>query len=118
MAEETYTYETWETGGKTETVTGTVATGENLLARTPLGQVTATGKFVEWAPAATDGSQVAVRLTAYAVDASAADVEAQLISGGTFNPDLVNWPDGVTAEQKLTAFVGTPISLQAPRDIV
>lgn len=105
----------WITGSHPyHTALGTIASGETLAARTPLGQVTASGKFVAWDPAASDGSEKAVRLSLYAVDASAADTEAQLIDGGSFNPELVVWPDGVTAAQKLAAFVGTPIVLQLP----
>lgn len=105
----------WNTGSdQIRTTLGTVASGANVPDRTPLGQVTATGKFAVWNPAATDGSEKAVRLTAYQVNAASADAAAQLIKAGTFNPELVNWPSGATAVQKLTAFVGTPISLQPP----
>tara|TARA_R110001606_G_scaffold345513_1_gene494370 strand:+ start:6158 stop:6508 length:351 start_codon:yes stop_codon:yes gene_type:complete len=105
----------WITGSdQPQTTLGTVASGEDLAARTPLGQVTASGKFVAWDPAADDGSQVAVRMSLGAVDATAGDKQAQLIKSGTYNPDLVQWPAGTTAAQKLTAFVGTPISLQLP----
>lgn len=94
----------------------TIASGENVAANTPLGQVSATGKFVAWDPAANDGSQIATRMTVYAVDASSADTVASAYKTGTFNPELVAWPDGTTAVQKLTIFNGTPISLQAPRN--
>lgn len=115
MTIETNTTEVWETGSDPQVTTlGVITSGQNLAARTPVGQVTATGKFVEWAPGAADGSEVAVYLTAYAVDASGGDVSAQLIKAGTFNPDLVQWPGGSTALQQSLAFVGTPISLQAP----
>lgn len=118
MADENYSYETWETG-KDSTVTTevTILSGQNITARTPLGQVTASGKIVAWDPAAVDGSEVAVYLAAYDVDASAADKQAQVIKAGTFNTDLVNWPAS-TAAEKLLAFAGTPISLQAARAIV
>jgi hypothetical protein len=105
----------WITGSQPYyTSLGTVASGQALPERTPLGQVTASGKFIAWAPAAADGSQVAQRLSLYAVDANATDKAAQMITGGSFNPDLINWPVGVTAAQKLAAFAGTPISLQLP----
>lgn len=105
----------WVTGSDSyQTTQGTVASGQNLAAHAPLGQVTATGKFVLWNPAAVDGSQIATRLTPQAIDAGAADRTTQLIKTGTFNPELVAWPGGTTAAQKLAAFVGTPISLQPP----
>jgi hypothetical protein len=115
MSIETHQHDDWLTGSEPVTTTlGTVATGNNVAARTPLGQVTATGKFVIWNPAGNDGSEKAVRMTEYAIDATSADKTGQLIKAGSFNPDLVAWPGGVTEIQKLTAFVGTPISLQAP----
>ncbi len=88
-----------------------IASGQNLAQYTPIGQVTATGKFVVWAPGATDGSEKAVYLTANAIDASAADVSSQVYKAGTFNTDLVEL-GAATAAQKLACFVGTPISLQ------
>jgi hypothetical protein len=94
------------------TTEGTIASGENLAANTPLGMVTATGKLVIRAPGAADGSEKAVRMTVNAVDATAGDVSTQLYKTGTFNVDLVEL-GAATAAQKLTCFVGTPISLQA-----
>lgn len=105
----------WITGSDPiQTTEGVIASGQNIAARTPLGQVTATGKLVAWNPAAEDGSQVAVYIASYAINATGADTKAQVIKVGTFNPEEVAWPEGVTNAQKLTAFVGTPISLQLP----
>jgi len=105
----------WVTGSDSyQTTLGTIAVGQNLAEKTPLGQITASGKLVAWDPAATDGSEVAAYITAYAVDARAAEQQAQVIKSGTFNPEQVVWPAGTTAAQKLAAFVGTPISLQSP----
>lgn len=105
----------WVTGSAPyHTTLGTVASGQNFPARTPLGQIAATGLLVKWAPAATDGSQKAVYISAYAVNAAGGNKKAQVISGGNFNPELVVWPDGTTEAQKLAAFIGTPISLQPP----
>tara|TARA_R110001583_G_scaffold34551_1_gene115868 strand:- start:18064 stop:18417 length:354 start_codon:yes stop_codon:yes gene_type:complete len=115
MSTEIYALEDWITGSDPmQTTRGTVASGQNLAKYAPLGQVTATGKFVIWNPAGADGSENAVRLAPHAVDASAADTDAQLIKSGTFNPELVAWPGTPTAAQKAIAFVGTPISLQLP----
>ncbi len=116
MADETYTYDVWVTGSEpVASANGTVVSGQNLAKYAPLGQVTATGKFVIWNPAAVDGSQLAVRLAPYAIDATGGDVNTALIKSGSFNPDLVAWPTA-TAAEKLCAFMGTPISLQAPRE--
>lgn len=115
MGVETYEYEQWEVGSDpTRTTSGTLAVGQQLPKRTPLGQVKSTGKFVAWAPAANDGSEMAVRLTALAVDTSAGDKNTPMIKAGSFNPELVNWPAGITDAQKACAFVGTPIDLQLP----
>ncbi|MGF6692661.1 hypothetical protein M2318_002733 [Metapseudomonas resinovorans] len=105
----------WITGSAPYVTTqGTIASGQNLPERTPLGQIAASGLLVKWAPGASDGSQIAVYITEYAVDASAAAKKAQVISGGQFNPAKLNWPAGTTDAQKLTAFVGSPITLQPP----
>lgn len=105
----------WVTGSDSyQTTLATVLQGQNLTEKTPLGVIEASGKVVAWDPAAADGSEKAVYITAYAVDATAGDKEAQVIKSGTFNPEQVVWPAGATAAQKLVAFVGTPISLQLP----
>ncbi len=88
-----------------------ITSGQNLAQHTPLGQVTATGKFVVWAPGASDGSEKAVRMTANAIDATGSEVSSQVYKAGTFNTDLVAFP-AATDAQKLACFVGTPISLQ------
>lgn len=117
MGVETYEYEQWEVGSDPiRTATGVLTAGQSLLKRTPLGLVKSTGKFVAWDPAANDGSEVAVRLTALTVDASASDKDTPMITAGSFNPELVNWPVGVTEAQQASAFVGTPISLQLPHN--
>lgn len=113
-----FNYETWETGSDpVYTTTVTIASGQNLAARTPLGQVKATGEFKAVDLAAIDGSQVATRMTAFPIDATAGAKQAAVIKSGSFNPELVNWPTSFdTAAKKATAFVGTPISLQLPRE--
>jgi len=105
----------WVTGSDPiQTTEATIASGQNLPEKTPLGQISASGHLTAWDPEAADGSEVAVAMTAYAVDATSAATKAQVIKSGTFNPEQVNWPEGATAAQKLAAFAGTPISLQPP----
>jgi hydroxyethylthiazole kinase-like sugar kinase family protein len=114
---EAYEYEVFQTGSdQMVTTAGTVTSGQNVAKRTPMGRVTATGKLVAWAPAASNGSEKAIFLSAIAVDATGADKIAPMIKTGTFNPELINWPDGVTDAQKAGAFDGTPISLQLPHE--
>jgi len=112
MATESYGTEQFEAGSEpVMTTEAVIASGNDVPARTPLGRVTLTGKVVPWAPTAEDGSQNAVFMTAYAVDATLVDKKAQVIKSGCFNSALVSWPTATDA-QKLGAFDGTPISHQ------
>jgi len=113
---ENFSTENWVTGsGVQENSSASIAAGQDLLERVPLGQNTITGDFHEWAPAANDGTEKAVYLTAFAVDTTSGIADKQVTKAGTFNPELVNWPAGTTAVQMKLAFVGSPISLQTPR---
>lgn len=67
------------------------------------------GELVEWAPGATDGTEVAVGITCEAVDTTGGAAVNPIYEGGYFNTDALNWPDGTTAAQKQAAFVGTAI---------
>lgn len=110
---ETYEVEQWEAGTEpTRTTQDTLVSGQNVAKYAPLGRVTATGKLKIWNPAGSDGSEVAVRIAAEAVDATSGDVKAQFIKAGCFNIDAVAWPGTPTDVQKMNAFNGTPISLQ------
>jgi len=116
MTPETNTPEQWVTGSDAPANTvGTIAAGQALSKYAPMGQNLTTGEFHEWDPAANDGTEVAVRIAPFAIDTTGGAADKNLIKAGTFNPDLVAWPGGTTAAQKLTAFVGTPISLQGLR---
>ncbi|MBU0791548.1 MAG: head decoration protein [Gammaproteobacteria bacterium] len=58
----------WVTGSDSyQTTLATIASGQNLPDKTPLGQITASGKLVKWAPAASDGSQVATHISQYLI---------------------------------------------------
>lgn len=87
-----------------------------VLADTVLAQyevvarVTATGKVVAWAPEGADGSENALGVTCYAVDATGADVEAAIYVAGYFNTDALVWPEGATEDQKRAAFDRTDIT--------
>ncbi|MEM5529557.1 head decoration protein [Gammaproteobacteria bacterium AS21] len=116
MSSETFNHEQWETGSEPQTTTeGVVAVNQILAKYTPLGVKLSTGEFHKWDPAAEDGTQVAVRITPFNIDTTGAVKTQQLIKAGTFNPELISWHEGVTDAQKLAAFVGSPISLQALR---
>ena len=108
--------ENWEAGSEQTTTTAClVKSGQVLVKRTPMGMVAATGEFKAWDPDASDGSEIATRITPFAIDTTGAAKEQQLIKGGLFNPELVQWPAGTTDAQKRAAFVGSPISLQTLR---
>lgn len=75
-----------------------------------VARITATGKIVAYDPAAAStGAEKAIGVTAYAVDATGADVEAAIYVSGYFNTDALVWPAGITAAQKAGAFDGTAI---------
>jgi Bacteriophage lambda head decoration protein D len=68
-----------ESGVSRDTIT--VASGAgNLLPGAVLGQITASGKYKLSAATGTDGSQVAVAILGYPVDATANDVQAMAIT--------------------------------------
>lgn len=70
-----------------------------------LGKVTATGKYKPLAPAATDGTQTAARVSLQNADATAADaVRVVVLSrhAEVVRQALV-WPAGITDNQKATA---------------
>lgn len=107
-----FSYDSFVAGSDEIATTEVVITsGQNLAQYAPLGQVTATGKLVIWAPSATDGSENAVYIAVNATDATGGDITTQVYKAGTFNIDLVAFPVATDA-QKLACFVGTPISLQ------
>lgn len=57
----------------------TIVSGQNLVAGTVVGKVTASGKYKAYANANSDGSETAVGILYAAVDASAADANGVLI---------------------------------------
>ncbi len=59
--------------------TGTIVSGQNLVAGTVLGKITASGKYTAYSDGAADGSQTAVGVLFDNVDASAGDVGGAVI---------------------------------------
>jgi hypothetical protein len=70
---------------------------------TVLGQVTATGKYVPWSPAASDGSQIAAAVNEYTVDTTATDVgTGLLVRDCIVVVSQMNWAPALTvADQAL-----------------
>jgi hypothetical protein len=68
----------------------TIPAGNGVIARgTALGKITANGKWVKSAAAATDGSQVIRAIMLHDVDATAADVEGVVGRIGSCNPNAI-----------------------------
>ena len=84
------------------------ATGQNLAINSIVAR-NGSNELVEWNPAATDGTEVAVGITCEAVDTSGGAAMNPIYEGGYFNTDALNWPDATTDAQKAGAFSGTNI---------
>jgi hypothetical protein len=78
--------------------------GGKLAAGTVMGQITATEKFVQLAPAAEDGSQNAAGILYDNVDATGGDVESVLVCRyAEVNGSEITWPEGVLDADKAAA---------------
>ncbi|NTZ38149.1 head decoration protein [Enterobacter sp. JMULE2] len=76
---------------------------------TPLMIEPTSGLMTPW-----DGvnAGAAVYLTCFNIESNAQS-RAQVYKTGTFNVDIVNWPESVTTlEKKLSAFAGSALSVQ------
>lgn len=90
----------------------TVASGQNLSQYQVVGVVKATGLVVAHNPAAADGSEKAVYIMPYAVDATGGAVACSAYNKGGYNADLLVWHANVnTLEKRQGAFAGTGISV-------
>lgn len=80
----------------------TVAAGQNLVAGTVVGRISASGEYVAWNPAATDGSQTAAGILLADVDASAAAAPGIIVARHAIVVDADNlvWPGTPTQAQK------------------
>lgn len=99
-------------GDKAITTQGAVAlSGQTFVYLQVLGRVTASKKLVAHDPAATNGSEVAVALAAYPVDASAADTPCQVITAGEFAMQALTFNAATNTDAlKLAVFpIGSPI---------
>ncbi|MNR55340.1 hypothetical protein D3C85_1756860 [compost metagenome] len=73
---------------------------------TVLGKVTASGKYVALAPAASDGSEDAAAVLYGHADATAGDAKGVgLVRLTELIADLLVWPAGITTEQKTAALL-------------
>jgi len=86
----------------------TVASGEGaLVAGTVLGKITASGKYGAYDDGAADGTEVASRILAYDVDATAADVATPVFRTGSFKESKLTGIDanGIADLDPLCIFV-------------
>jgi Bacteriophage lambda head decoration protein D len=84
----------------------TVGAGANLTLGTVLGRVTASGKYVILAPAASDGSQTAAAVLLGDAAAASADAKGLILARhGIVADHALVWPGGITNAQK-TAAIG------------
>jgi hypothetical protein len=81
---------------------GILASG-NLVSGTVVGKVTATGKYVQLAPAAEDGSEVADAILLGDLDAGSAEEKGVFVVHGEVLDASLTWPDGITSGEKATA---------------
>lgn len=81
-------------------------TGGSYPAGKVLGQVTASGKYTEHTPGASDGSETAAAILYDAVDASAADADGVIVSRlAEVNGDLLAWKSGISDPNKAAGIV-------------
>ena len=84
----------------------TILSGRTLQPGTVLGRLTASGKYRDLNPSATNGAEVAVAILHDAVDAGAGDAQAvAIVRLAEVNAAEIVWPDGISDSQKQTALV-------------
>ena len=94
----------------------TLISGQNLPAGRVLGRITASGKYTEMDPGASDGSQIAAAILYGNTDATSADTECVVIARGAEVREVIGyvnflgtadvsitWKSGTTDPQKATA---------------
>jgi Bacteriophage lambda head decoration protein D len=94
-----------EANGTRSRENGILDTGD-LQAGTVLGRITASGKYVQFAPAATNGSENAAGLLYDNSNATAADQAIVVIArDAEIKADYIVWPAGISTEDKTAAIV-------------
>ena len=73
----------------------TIVSGQNLVAGTVLGKITASGKYQGYDDDAATGIEVAAAILRNDVDASAADANGVMYVHGDFNLSDLTWVDAV-----------------------
>lgn len=70
----------------------------NLAKYTVVGRITATGKVVQWAPGASDGSQLVCGVLTQAANATSEDIRVAIYTAGFFNDAALVWPVHASAD--------------------
>jgi len=82
----------------------TLITGQNLLAGTVLGKITASGKYTKHATGAADGSQTAAAILYAPCDATSADMPCVVVSRlAEVADDKLIYMTAISAPNKLAA---------------
>lgn len=113
MASETYNLGGLNLGGLPVITRSVVLDTGALQPGAVLGRITASGKYVLSASAASDGSQTPLCILAEAADATAADVTVKAYFMGEFDAALCSFGAGHTAASVDAGFAasGRPIKL-------
>ena len=94
----------WEANPQHCRDSAVIASGNKLDVGAVVGKVTASGKYVGFSPAATDGSEVPAGLLYDAVDATLADENGVVSSRtSTASSGEVTWPTGITVAEQTAA---------------
>lgn len=94
------------------TDTVTIASGQNLVRGSVLGQITASGKYVLALSASADGSQTPVAILADDVNATAGDTLGGIFLTGEFDANAVTLGAGITAAAAKAALRAVSIFLK------
>ena len=95
----------------------TLLSGQNLASGAVLGKITVGGKYKEFDPAASDGSETAAAILFGEIDASAGDKDAVIIDGlAPVIKSLLVWKTGITDDQKATALAALRVKIIKARE--
>lgn len=83
---------------------GLLISGQNLKVGTVVSKITASGKWTQLTPGASDGSQTAAGVLIVDTDASAGDVKTVFgVRDGLVPDNKLIWPGGINNTQKAAA---------------
>jgi len=93
-----------EASGTRSRETVTLASGASVKANEVVGEITASGKYAPFDPAASDGTETAAGVVVAPSDATSADQPVLIIArDAEVDKNGLVWPDGITAAQQSAA---------------